>query len=145
MNGVTNPAEEYFKDGTWSWNGSVWVKDNLPFGYRDRWAEQIGGTKSGDGAWYAATAAVPAGYVYVAQFMFLRNSSGARGARYFAFKSGASSFFVGYTLTPAINIPDIWSGAVLLKEGDTIYMYQSSCLDGDVILAGAWGYKMKVT
>lgn len=34
MTGITNPAEEYFKDGLWAWNGTAWVKVTVDAGGR---------------------------------------------------------------------------------------------------------------
>jgi len=144
MSGVTNPAEPFFKDGSWGWDGTVWRKLPLVFGYSDRWEQDLSETLVGNQNWSGNTALVPSGYIYVAQFMHLQNNSGVRGSRYMAFRVGVTVHHCAYTTTPPQYIPDIWNGGVPLKEGDYIAMYQGSCLDGDVIKAGVWGYKMKI-
>jgi len=144
MPGVTNPAEAFFKDGAWGWDLTKWRKLPLVFGYTDRWQEDLSETLVGDQNWSGNTVAVPAGYIYVAQFMHFQNNGGARGARYMAFRVGAVIHHCAYTLAPPQYVPDIWNGGIPMKEGDYIAMYQGSCLDGDAIKAGVWGYKMAI-
>lgn len=33
MGGITDPAKAYFKDGLWAWDGTVWRKQPLLYGY----------------------------------------------------------------------------------------------------------------
>lgn len=33
MVGITDPAKAYFKDGLWAWDGTVWRKQPLLYGY----------------------------------------------------------------------------------------------------------------
>ena len=52
---------------------------NKLFAVNDRWNEWLGGTQSGAGAYTKSSTAVPAGYIYVLQFVFMSNQTGARG------------------------------------------------------------------
>jgi hypothetical protein len=145
MSGITNPAEEYFKDGLWGWNGSKWKKLALLLGYTDRWAEDAAGIKSGAGTYQYDTAAVPSGYVYVAAVVSLLNITGARGmCRLFAM-GGANYVCLAATVTPAQYVPTIFTGMITLKEGDYLRLTQLSCQDGDVLYGGVYGYKMAIS
>ena len=143
--GITDPAQEYFKDGGWSWNGAEWVKNSPPFSVSARWAEDLGGTKVGAGTYSKYSVAVPSGYFYVAQFMFFRNTSGTRSSSYLSLYAGATRYILSFVFAPDRHIPDIWNGGVVLQQGDRVRITQSGCLDGDNIEAGVWGYLMKVT
>lgn len=118
---------------------------NLIFGYNDRHAEDLGGAKSGDGGWDVSSSAIASDEIWVVQFVYLRNQSGARGNVLLRFHDGTDYYIGGAATTPARNVPTVWNGAVPLKAGDTVNVFQGLCLDGDNIQAGAWGYKMKLT
>ena len=145
MSGITNPTEQYFKDGVWGWDETAWRKLAMLWGYSDRWAENLGGTKSGAGTYLASTVAVPAGWVYVAQFAFFRNITGVRGNAGIYFYDTVTAYWSCYVVAPVAWIPLLWNGAVPLCAGDSLRVTQSTCLDGDVIQAGVWGYKMRVS
>lgn len=145
MPGITNPAEPYFKDGIWGWDGSVWRKLPLIWGYSDRWLEDLGGTKSGAGNYQKFGAVVPAGYVYVLQALFIRNDSGARGRAYLEVYDGSDMYSLVTVMVPARYEVCAWDGALVLKAGDRVVVTQHTCLDADVLKGGSWGYKMKVT
>jgi len=142
--GPTNPSEAYFDKGLWGYDGSQWRKLQLVFGYYDRWAEGLGGTKSGDGTYVKSSAAVPAGYVYVVQGISLINGSGARGPVLLHYRAGAVDVVVGFDDAPLIYQPTLFTGVLVLKEGDYVMVEQASCLNGDVLTGGVCGYKMRV-
>lgn len=189
MEGVTDPAEEYFKDGLWAWDpaaeewlklivdpltnhlmvdpgddfevhqytaadlrvaahgydGSAWQRLGLLWGYSDRWGEYLGETKSGDGQYSRTTAVVPPGYVYVVQAAYIKNETAARGPMYFRAYDGGIYHPVVGVLAPAQNQIVTLSGPFVLKAGDAMNLAQDSCLNNDTMVAGVWGYKMKVT
>lgn len=140
----TNPAEQYYGRGGWGWDGTQWRKLALTWGYTARWAEDLSETKSGAGNYVAGTVAVPAGYVYVAQFMYIRNVSGSRGNVSMRFVGDAVNYYAVFDTGPVQYIPIVWSGNVPLEAGDSILITMNTCLDGDVVQAGVWGYKMAV-
>lgn len=141
---ITDPSEEYFKDGTWGWNGTDWVKLPIVFGYYERWAEDLGETKSGAGAFVSASTAVPAGEVWVLQCLHVRNETGARGAVTMFLMGGVDWSACAYVVAPGQGAPVLFQGPVTLREGDSLYVQQLACQDADVIRSAAWGYKMKV-
>lgn len=144
MTGITNPAEEYFKDGQWGWDGTAWQKLNLLFGVQDRWMENLGGTKSGAGSYIKLSTAVPAGYIYVVQILAAYNATTAPDYISLYLNDSATNYLIAKVLTPGVGIPLYVAGQYVLKAGDMVRVLVAGCLDGDVIGAFVWGYKMKV-
>jgi len=144
MSGPTDPSEAHFDKGQWGFDGTVWRRLQLLWGYYDRWAEDLGGTKSGAGTYQAQTTVVPAGYVYVLQCVSLVNDGGSRGRTRFFLMGGVNYVCLAAAVTPAQFVPLVWNGGVPLKEGDSVLVQMVSCLDADVLYGGAWGYKMRV-
>ena len=142
--GITNPAEPFFKDGQWGWDGTLWRKLPMVWGYSDRYFEDLGGTQENGGTYSAYGTEVPPGEVWVIQSMRLTNITGARGYINFYAYAGAASHVLYYRKTPAVGEYDFWEGAVALKAGDKVRVIQASCLDDDVLYGSVWGYKMKV-
>lgn len=118
---------------------------NLIFGYNDRWTEDLSGIQSGAGTWEVHTTAVPAGYIYLLQFFYIKNTSGARGTATLRVNDGTDDFWMVQEDSPGRYEVVSFIGNLVLKEGDIAYMKQVSCADGDEISCGAWGYKMKLT
>ena len=117
---------------------------NVPFGVYDRWSEWLGGTKSGDGTYSAVSTAVPADYVYVVQGVFAQNDTMPRGLTSIGF-SDDSYWYYMKSIVPTLASESVSVLApMVLKQGDQVRVIVQSCLDGDVISAGARGYKMKV-
>jgi hypothetical protein len=112
--------------------------------YDDRWVEDFGGTKSGDGSYTESSTAVPAGEVWVLEHAFCINDTGARGAILIYATMSAVDCRLVQNGAPAQAELVTWTGRVTLKEGDVVKMIQYTCLNGDVISAAVCGYKMKV-
>lgn len=144
MPGITDPAEEYFKDGSWGWDGTRWRKGAIPFAYTAQWYENLGNASAPGGTYSVNSTAVPAGYIYVLQALSIENDTGARGmARIFARPSGLYTC-LGYTLAPAQFQPTYFSGAIVLKAGDTVLVTQLATVAGDAIYASVIGYKVAI-
>lgn len=105
----------------------------------------LGGTKVGAGEYTQSSTAVPAGYVYVLQFVFMSNQTGARGRIILRADDGTNNYSFEFVSAPARYEVVSYTGALVLKAGDTVKVSQTSCLDGDVIQAGVWGYMMKLS
>jgi hypothetical protein len=144
MSGVTNPTEEYFKDGGWGHDGARWRKDNLTWGYYDHLAEQQVNLAAGAGNNILAFTVVPAGEVWVVTGVSVLNvnTSVDVDARF---------------NTPAVNVVvyhwaaiplATWVSSlplnIVLKAGDNMQAWFNPCVAGDDIYAAIWGYKMKV-
>lgn len=143
--GITDPAEAHFRLGLWGHDGTVWRKLNLLWGFYDRFEENLSETKSGDGAFQAYSTVVPAGEVHVLQNAHLVNNTRAGGVTTISLYGTGGPYYVATGAAPAVNVGVIINGAWVLKAGDKVRLRMNTCLDGDSIIAGVWGYKMKVT
>lgn len=188
MPGITNPAEEYFKDGLWAWDpaggvwlkliidpltnrlvidhpgdlevvqptaadlnvanhgwdGSTWHKQPMGWGYSERHAQYITGAAVGAGDAQADTTAVPAGYVWVIEAIYLAHNAGANKRVYSWITDGAAVIYIfdDAAVVPGINYP--LDKKLVLAEGDQL---KATCVapgDGKVLLLGVWGYRMKI-
>jgi len=117
----------------------------MVWGYTGRFKENLGGTKSGDGHYSFTGATVDPGFVRVVQALYIRNTTGARGAAWVCIRSGGADYMIGYTLTPGVAEIVLFNGAVVLQEGDAVKVAQLDCIDLDVIEARAWGYRMRIS
>jgi len=144
MSGITNPAEPYFKDGLWGWDGTVWRKLPLVWGYSSQVAETLGETKDGNGDFTADSATVAEGEVWVVQHVFLVNWSGVRGGIYLEAIISGGIYLLAHQEVPVARTGVYWTGELTLKEDDGIRVVQAGCVDKDVIWAGVVGYKMGI-
>jgi len=126
------------------YTGSAWQKQGLIWAYYDTWAEDMGGTKSGAGVYMKTSSAIPAGFVYVLQAISILNNSGARGSIAIHSMGAIDYVTLAYMEAPPAFTPVFFTGEIALKAGDTLYIRQGGCLDGDVLLGGLRGYKMKL-
>jgi len=145
MLGITDPSQEYFKDGSWGWNGTTWVKLPLVFGYYDQWVEDLGGVKAGAGTYEQDSGHVPAGEIWVLQLLSLANWTAVRGGVFLQLMGSVDYSSLAYHAGPAQYVPVIGRGPVVLGDGDYVKVRQLSCVNADVISAAVWGYKMKVS
>ena len=118
--------------------------DNVLWGFNDDWHESAGLTMPSDGAFTASTTAVPAGWVYVAQAITMRNPTGQRGEAIIRLISSVAAATLAYSASLVAKEPLIHSNEVSLVEGDTVLFYMGACLEDDVIEATVWGYKLKL-
>lgn len=65
MPGITDPAEAYFKDGQWGWDGTQWRKLPLVFGYSGLLGILVSDTDLAAGSVHLPTSTVPAGYLWI--------------------------------------------------------------------------------
>lgn len=126
------------------YDGTTWRKSNLLWGYYDRYFEAVSDTEAAVNDTLSTTA-VPAGYVYVVNFISAFNNTNAFTRLLVIPWAGAS---VGphliYETNPAAVVPNLWEGAVVLKEDDYIKAeFEGNTLNDDIFLR-VWGYKMKI-
>lgn len=117
---------------------------NTIWGYEERWAQNVGQTMGSDTYFHRSTTRPPEGYVYVLQCAYVRNETGARGFAYI--EVADSNVWAELVRVDALGQQELlnWTGAIVLSDLDRIVLHIESCLTGDVIKAGAWGYRMKV-
>ena len=144
MTGITNPTEEYFKDGLWGWDGTRWRKAGVPLWYRSSYFEDLGGTATGT-YWDKHSTAVPAGYVYVVSALSLRNEARASGrTEFLLYNDAGQCIHLAWSTSLAQYQPLIWAGNAILSEGWKIRVTMATIQSGDEISGGLAGYKVAI-
>ena len=145
MSGITDPTEEYFKDGIWGWDGTQWRKLGLVFGYCDSIGGRVHVESATSGTNILSSPLVPTGTVCVVQGILVMNVNTATQCNILLVAGG-----VGYTLTERVTLaPSTWYhfaiNPTIMKAGDYLRAYFINCQAGDDLYMDINGYKMKVT
>lgn len=188
MPGITNPAEEYFKDGQWAWDpvgkvwkkliidpltdqlsvavnndaevhqvtpanmrtgahgwdGTVWRKLPLVFGYSSRLAEYKTGVAAGAGHAVCSTTAVAPGHIRVLQVVSASHNAGVnKGIEVYHVVAGVSAPLI-FTTATATGAWEILTCEVVLAEGDQITAYAIAPGAGKSVYMHVRGYQMKI-
>ena len=144
MPGITNPAEAYFKDGGWSWDGTVWRKQPMMFGYSDRYSEVESSVNVAAGSHNLDFTVVPAGEIWVVNAISARCSTANPSSISVLLNLGGNTHYLLVQTTVVAWIPEIALGAFVLKEGDFVRATFAGCSLNDDIYAQASGYKMSI-
>jgi hypothetical protein len=129
---------------SYGYDGSTWRKNNLVWGYNDRWLEQVNATVTVAGWNFLETAAVPSGYVYVLAAYAAVNQTRDPTSIMLGINISGARYYVKRTATPGANIYVDWSVAAPFKVGDKALAAIEGCQIGDILTFNVWGYKMKV-
>ena len=114
------------------------------FGYSETLEVDLSGT-AGGGTYTTVSGAVPAGELWIVQAGALCDTTGAYGPAYlYAVKSGGLTSHFAYQAALLANEPLMWTGPVVLAEGDTLCVYILGVAVGHAIEAGFVGYKMEL-
>jgi hypothetical protein len=144
MPGITNPSEKYFKDGQWTFDGTVWRPQNQLLSYRDTVdiAVVIADAAAGNNTLY--TTAVPTGEVHVMTFATAWNdTSNCTMARFRKDVSG-SAYWIDVLLAPARWFPLKFQGTLVMKAGDRLAATFYGCTVHDILYMTGAGYKFKI-
>jgi len=127
------------------WDGSEWQKLGLLFGYYDRYAVRVTNTNASAGTNYVDTNPVPSGYIYVIQSVRGVDANSAIDRIGLAAVKDTIYGPLIEKRSPIINESVIWTGQIVLKEGDIIRGSFYGCTAGDTLVLDVWGYKMKIS
>ena len=142
---ITDPTQEYFKDGSWHWTGSVWVKGGLPFEYASQILGEVIDSNAGTGNNFLAGGAVPPDYIWVITSMCAIDSvSGMSGAR-LGVLVGAGHNWAAATGALLVRVGFSWAGQLTLVEGDKAEAMFQGCTAGDDLYFYYFGYAMRLT
>ena len=145
MPGVTNPAEEFFKDGTWGWDGTQWHKLPMVWGYSDRWFEPKVTTNANAAQHDLDFTAVPPGYVYVLEAACGRDRTTGPSSILFSIYCAAGEVMLRADYAPVLDKWTTWEGRATLKQGDIVRVRFNGTAAGDDLYAQVWGHKMAVS
>jgi len=144
MPGITDPAEEYFKDGAWGWNGSAWRKAGLLFSYSDQLMGMATDLDGAGGTTVLLSPAVPAGEVWVATALEQHDATSGVSSVFLGVRVGETMYVVGATGALAAAVGFSWSGQAVLVEGDKFQSVSTGCTAGDDLYFYWFGYKMAI-
>lgn len=167
MSGVTDPAEEYFKDGLWGWvstawekltssggrlftashgyDGTAWRKLALVWGFSSCYLDQQTGTNSGGGNEFL-TFPTPASGIARVILGFVAYNDGSAATRIdLRVRSGTSTNFLRTVIAPAQFATVELLSSLVLVNPDFLQVRFVGCTNGDVVNATAWGYDMELT
>jgi len=130
--------------GIAGWTGTGYVRLPMLWGYSDRWFESVTHTKSGAGNYTLLTAVVPAGYVYVVDFVTTVDANTVCTHYHELYAAGAGVVLQVYTGVGANIWTPTFPVGVALKESDRVGASFVTCADGDVLYLKVWGYKMRI-
>ena len=144
MSGITNPTEEYFKDGGWGWDGTQWRKANVFLNYYDRYADYISDIDVTAGNHDENMTAVPAGYVYVVLAVSAYCSTANPSMIILKVMQGGIDTAIKLGSPVVAWVPVIFTGQLVLKASDYIRGSFLGCALNDDLYLRACGYKVLV-
>ena len=144
MTGITNPTEEYFKDGIWGWDGSQWRKIGIPFNYSADFYEDLSGIASST-FYMESTSTTPAGEIRVILAASLRDATHATGAVSFSIvPPSGERIIVAWEPSLLSAQPLIYTGVLILPAGYKFTAMFSGVQNSDTMEGGVVGYKVKL-
>lgn len=144
MPGITDPSEEYFKDGIWGWNGSAWRKAGLHFSYSDQVLGQVVETNAAAGTNTLSGSSPAAGEIWVITAMEIHNTASAVNTARLAVRASSVNYWLAASPALAAKVGLSWSGVVILAYGDVPYAGMWGCTANDDLYFHYLGYKMTV-
>ena len=144
MTGITNPTEEYFKDGLWGWDGSQWRKLGILFGYHSTLAQNILNSSAAAGTNVLETAAVSSGEIWVVEAIGVMDVHHAPSGIIFCVRRGGEDYPFHDTTTTAASTWLCWTGRITLGPGDIVKIYILGCTAGDELKLRVLGYKVSL-
>ena len=144
MDGVTNPAEAFFKDGAWGWDGTKWRKNPLIWGYSDAYCVRLAEDDADAGVNVLSADAVPAGIVRTITSIVCLDENTAITYLQSGFSRGATFILIGRYYPTAAGEVASWVCNIVLKEGDILSLTFAGCGALDNLRAYFSGYDMSI-
>ena len=119
-------------------------KENRPWGFFDRWAEEKAHTAIAAGTYLMDFTACDAGEAWVLEAVSAYNDTRAVRVIITVFTAGGVDVSLLDQDTPGAGERACWSGRVTLKATDYVRLYFADTVIDDVLTATVWGYKMQV-
>ncbi len=144
MSGITNPAEPFFKDGGWGWDGTLWRKLPITWGYSGIIREVVVNTEAAVNTNHLLGAIVDTGEVWVINSICGVNQTTAPSRVIIRTFEAPDYFNIVSFETVALSEYVNWSGFLPLAAGDRVCVSFYTCVAGDDLYATIFGYKMKI-
>lgn len=144
MSGITNPSEKYFKDGLWTFDGSVWRPQNQLLAYRDVIGEVFTDTTADAGLNTVNFTQVPAGEVHVVDSIYAENSVTAACYILAYITRSAVAYWITRTLFYPVTQYIALQGPFVLKASDCLSIAFYNCVLNDTLRAHYVGHKFLI-
>jgi len=144
MPGITNPSEKYFKDGQWTFDGTVWRPQNQLLSYRDTVNISVTVADATAGTNTLLSTAVPAGEVHVITAVTAWNDTSASTLARLKKDVAGGNYWIDAVIAPARYYPLKFQGTLVMKEGDKLGAAIYGCTLHDVLSMTGVGYKFKI-
>ena len=144
MSGITDPTEEYFKDGLWGWDGTQWRKAGLPLWYGGRVIQQVATNNATAGINSLEGSTVPAGEIWVIQVAnAIDINSTLNRILIYCLADGIALMLASEYSVPANHWVIVYPQIVIVP-GDHLVAFFDSCTAGDDLYLRYAGYKVKL-
>jgi len=144
MSGITDPTEEYFKDGLWGWDGTQWRKAGLPLWYRGQVTEQEVNTNAAAGANTLTGSTVPADEVWIIQIIEAIDLNTTLAELEIRWNAGGVWLTLASETSVVANHWIIIFPQIILAPGNYLTAYFNGCTAGDDLYLRYAGYKVKL-
>ena len=145
MPGITDPSEQYFKDGIWGYDSTVWRKLALLFGYSSRLAEAATTVSTGAADTFVDIPNPLASEIWIVQSASLRHDDPVNRSMEIQIRSPTVAVIAALGAGYAAWVPLVWNGAVPLAQNDMIRGHGVAIAIGQTLYLEIWGYKMGIT
>jgi len=142
--GITNPVEKYFKDGQWTFDGTVWRPQNQLLAYRTVVREGYLNADSAAGTITKNFTAVAAGEVLVIQSIVGYNVSTATSNLQFSLYPTGGGVVLDLSGYSAITRYLKYSNAVVLAETEYLRVVFGGVVLHDILYTAYCGYKFNI-
>ena len=144
MSGITDPNEPYFKDGAWGWDGTVWRRLPMLWGYSEPLSELVSELNANAPTDFLITTPVDPGQLWVVEAICAVDAT-----------TDITSIQISYSSAPGIvmlkdedpagkNRYVFWSGRLTMTPGRSLCVEFVGTVIGDNIHVRYSGYKMNV-
>jgi len=144
MVGPTNPSEEHFHRGLWGFDGNVWRKLQLLFGFGGVVEGSVSNTSLDAGANTLPGDTVPSGEIWIIENIAVTYV----GTPPTSFRVAAIGLAGGITLFTESSVVSgvytSWGGRVTLQAGDHLAAIVAGATDGDALYFHYAGYRMEI-
>jgi len=144
MVGPTNPSEEHFHRGLWGFDGSVWRKLQLLFGFGGVVEEEVVDDNLDAGGNGIQGANVPSGEIWIVQVASIQYlGTSPNNLQIFCGGLGGDVRLL-YEKSPVNGVWYCWSGSAILQEGNGVHGYVGGATAGDTLKLRYAGYRMEI-
>lgn len=144
MSGITDPAQKYFKDGHWTFDGTVWRPQNQLIAYRNVVRLSAVNADAAAGTVFLDCAVVAAGTVHaITNINSVDNTSALTQLRLYV-KSGGGYYYLRQALAPPAGAYTTWDGEIVIKTGENIGAQFIGVVLHDVLVITVNGYEFLI-